>query len=120
MPRVIHFEITAEEPERAAEFYRKVFGWKIERWEGGPPYWLVDTGEGDGIGGAIMPREGHGQGVVNTVGVESMEKAMADVRAAGGRILMETPDEIPGVGLFAYVRDTEGNEFGLLQPAPGS
>jgi len=100
------------------EFYRKAFGWKIERWEGGPPYWLVDTGEGVGTGGAIMPRGDHEQAVINTVGVDSIESAMADVRAAGGEVLMDPPDEIPGVGLFAYARDTEGNEFGLLQPSP--
>ncbi|HEX3043728.1 MAG TPA: hypothetical protein VHY08_03160 [Bacillota bacterium] len=27
MPRVIHFEILADQPERAAGFYQKVFGW---------------------------------------------------------------------------------------------
>jgi predicted enzyme related to lactoylglutathione lyase len=48
--------------------------------------------------------------------VESLEKVAA-VRAAGGEVLMDPPDEIPGVGLFAYVRNTECNEFGLLQPA---
>ena len=40
MSRVIHFEIPAGDPERAANFYRKVFGWKIEKWPG--PY-LTDT-----------------------------------------------------------------------------
>ena len=118
MTRVVHFEVTADDPERAADFYRRTFGWKIERWEGTQPYWLVDTGEGVGSGGAIMPRGDHTQAVINTVGVESIEKAMADVRAAGGTVLMDPPDEIPGVGRFAYARDTEGNEFGLLQPAP--
>lgn len=116
MPKVIHFEITADEPERAVDFYRKVFGWKIQRWEGGPPYWLVDGGEGEGIGGAIMPRGDLGQAVINTIGVASIEQAMADVRAAGGQVLMDPPDEIPGVGRFAYAKDTEGNTFGILQP----
>ncbi|HPT75026.1 MAG TPA: VOC family protein, partial [Methanomassiliicoccaceae archaeon] len=55
MPRVIHFEIPAEDPERAVEFYKKVFGWKIDKWEGPIDYWLVMTGENDepGINGAI-------------------------------------------------------------------
>jgi predicted enzyme related to lactoylglutathione lyase len=65
-----------------------------------------------------MPRGDHHQAVINTIGVESIEEAMAAVKAAGGELLMNAPDEIPGVGLFAYARDTEGNEFGLLQPAP--
>ena len=29
MNRVVHFEIQAEKPERAAKFYREVFGWII-------------------------------------------------------------------------------------------
>lgn len=65
-----------------------------------------------------MPRGDHHQAVINTVGVESIEQALADVREAGGQVLMDPPDEIPGVGLFAYARDSEGNTFGVLQPAP--
>ena len=34
MSRVIHFDIEADDPQRAAEFYTKVFGWKISKWEG--------------------------------------------------------------------------------------
>lgn len=50
MPRVIHFEITADEPERALKFYEEVFGWKTQRWSGGEQtYWLKNTGT-DGPG----------------------------------------------------------------------
>ena len=45
VPRVIHFEISADNPERAVKFYRKVFDWKIKKWEGPAGYWLVTTGE---------------------------------------------------------------------------
>src|SRR5262249_26811586 len=41
MPRVIHFEISADDPQRAADFYARVFGWKITKWDGPQPYWLV-------------------------------------------------------------------------------
>ena len=54
MPRPIHFEIPAEDPARAITFYETVFGWKFQKWEGGAaPYWLISTGEGPGIDGAI-------------------------------------------------------------------
>lgn len=33
MPRVQHFEISANDPEKLAAFYEKVFGWKITKWE---------------------------------------------------------------------------------------
>ena len=59
MPRVIHFELPADEPERAARFYESVFGWEITKWQGPMDYWLVTTGEEGtpGIDGAISPRE---------------------------------------------------------------
>ena len=34
MPRVMHFEIGADQPDRAAKFYADAFGWKIQKWEG--------------------------------------------------------------------------------------
>jgi predicted enzyme related to lactoylglutathione lyase len=57
MPRVIHFEINADQPERAVKFYSEVFGWKIQKWEGPMDYWLVYTGEGLGIDGGLTKRE---------------------------------------------------------------
>ncbi len=45
MGRVVHFEIHGDDPERAAEFYRGVFGWEISKWDGPVDYWLVTTGE---------------------------------------------------------------------------
>jgi predicted enzyme related to lactoylglutathione lyase len=44
MSRVIHFEIPVDDLERAASFYKEVFGWKIEKWPGTTDYWLVTTG----------------------------------------------------------------------------
>ena len=46
MPRVIHFEIVANNPKRAIEFYKEVFGWEFNQWNGPQEYWLVKTGEG--------------------------------------------------------------------------
>ena len=43
MLRVIHFEIPVDDPERAVNFYKKVFEWKIDKWEGPEDYWLVNT-----------------------------------------------------------------------------
>jgi len=50
MPRPVHFEIHAADPDRAVAFYETVLGWKFERW-GDLPYWLITTGEGPGIDG---------------------------------------------------------------------
>lgn len=116
--RVVHFEITADDPERAAAFYRSAFGWNINTWGGPEEYWLCDTGQGDGINGAIMGRA-HGQAVINTVQVEGrLEDALAQVVAAGGAQVGDI-NPIPGVGRFTYATDTEGNVFGIMEPEPG-
>jgi predicted enzyme related to lactoylglutathione lyase len=116
MPRVIHFEIPADDPERAGRFYRKVFDWKIEKWGGPVDYWLVTTGEDKelGINGAIMSKSGHVIVTTNTVDVASFEDAVKRIKAAGGKVLMPKT-AVPGVGYMTYCKDTEGNVFGIMQ-----
>ena len=115
MSRVIHFEIPASNPERAANFYRKAFGWKIEKWPGPTDYWLVTTEpEGTpGINGGLM-KNTDVKSTTNTIGVDSVDTAIEAAKHAGGKLVMpKTP--IPGVGYFAYCEDTEGNLFGVMQ-----
>lgn len=125
MPRPIHFEIHADDPERAVSFYDAVFGWRIAKWDGPVDYWLVTTGEEDepGINGAILRRMGGTPGdsdsvnaFVNTIQVESIERAEREIPAAGGEQVVPRQD-LPGVGKVSYFRDTEGNVFGTLEPA---
>lgn len=121
MLRVVHFEILADDPERARGFYAAVFGWDIQKWEGPVDYWLVTTGpEGSpGINGAIMRREGAATGdsvtaYINTIDVPSVDEFIAKVTARGGAV--DVPKTaVPGVGWVAYCRDTEGNVFGMMQ-----
>jgi uncharacterized protein len=111
MPRIVHFEINADDPERAIKFYSEVFGWSIDLWTGPAEYWLINTGQG--INGGIMRRMDKAT-TINTVQVASIDEFMKKVVAGGGHIV--TPKlTIPGVGLHAYCRDTEGNLFGLIQ-----
>jgi uncharacterized protein len=67
MNRIIHFEIGATNPERAAKFYRAVFGWNINEWvmpgvqmKDENRYWLVTTGPENepGINGGLVFRHG--------------------------------------------------------------
>lgn len=84
IPRVIHFEIAIDEPDRAVKFYSEVFGWKVEKW-GPVDYWLVQTGEGPGIDGALKMRERPHESTTNTVEVPSLEKYMEKVVEKGAR-----------------------------------
>ena len=118
MARVVHFEICADDQERAVEFYRYALGWKIEKWEGPMEYWLIETGEKDdpGIDGAIMQRDSDWT-TVNTISVPSVDEYAERIEKAGGQ-LVSPKQTIPGVGYHRYCRDTEGNVFGILREDP--
>ncbi len=119
MPRVVHFDIDSDDPERAIGFYGGVFGWKFEKWDGPMEYWLVTTGQEDepGIDGGLGVRSEEGlsfNAYRNTIEVPDVEEYAAKVRENGGQTLMEKM-AIPGVGWFVPCVDTEGNHFGLMQ-----
>src|SRR5260370_33717824 len=109
MPRVVHFEIPAEDPQRAAAFYKKAFGWKIEKWPGPMEYWMVTTGPDDtpGINGGLM-KKGDVAGVTNTIDVESVEKAVAAVTGGGGKESMSKAP-LSTVGDFCDAKITNGS-----------
>ena len=125
MNRVVHFEIQAEKLERAAKFYRKVFGWKIEKWDGPMEYWFVMTAEKDskepGINGGLLlrptktpPHECGTNAFVCTVQVEDFDEMAKKIIAAGGIFAMPK-FAIPNMAWQGYFIDTEGNTFGLHQ-----
>ena len=80
MNRVTHFEIYTDDPQAVQPFYQDVFGWKFNKFEGGPiEYWVVTTGDDKepGInGGMTRPREGQSPGTLNTVAVKSLDQTM--------------------------------------------
>jgi hypothetical protein len=57
VPRVIHFEIQADNPGRALKFYRHMLGSEFTKSEGLMPYWLILTGPDSqpGINGGLTP-----------------------------------------------------------------
>ena len=120
MPRVVHFELSAEDPERVAAFYRDVFGWEIHKWDGPVDYWLVKTGPDDqpGINGGIFVRKGE-VGHVNTIDVPSIDEYLSRIEAHGGTIVL-AKHAVPGVGWHAFAKDTEGSIFGVMQRDPSA
>ena len=122
--RVMHFEVQADDIERAKKFYEKVFDWKVEKWmsaddKGGEDYWGLMTGlDGTpGINGGMYKR-GKEHPVYTydcTITVEDIDKAVEAIKKDGGKIRTEKT-EIPKVGWFANAIDTEGNMFSIMQP----
>jgi uncharacterized protein len=121
MNRPVHFELPASDPEKLAAFFTTVFGWKIQKWDGPMPYWMITTGPADkpGINGGIAQKMNPDQPVANTIDVADVDAALAAVTAAGGTVAMPKT-AIPGIGWLGYFRDPEGNLHGLMQNNPGA
>lgn len=122
-----HFEIPADDLERAAAFYRTVFGWRVERlaWDG-PGYSTIrmpaaEVGrEPSALDGGLMERRGLGSEhpllVVHVEGEGALEECLERITAAGGTV-EQPPRPIEDLGTFARFRDSEGNLLGLWRKA---
>ena len=135
MPRPVHFEIHASDPEASKAFYEHLFGWHFHHWEGAP-YWLISTGDGNpmtgdpssdpGIDGGVVERVGpapiEGQPVnsfVVTVDVPDCAAYVDKALAAGGSVAVAR-SAVAGIGWLAYVKDPDGNILGLMQTDPAA
>lgn len=116
MLRVIHFDLSADNPERAASFYKSVFGWKVEKWQGPSDYWLMNTGDEKelGITGGVAARVKPNDTTAVVYDVPSVDEYSEKVKLSGGQI-REEKQVILGVGYLVMCRDTEGNTFGIMQ-----
>jgi predicted enzyme related to lactoylglutathione lyase len=125
----VHFEIHASEPQRLIDFYGAIFGWTFRDWAGGE-YWVVTTGEPGpgpenlGINGGLLRRQGPSpepgsamSGYTCIVGVEDADATFAAALSAGAEVALALTDT-PGVGRIGYLRDPDGNVFGIIQPDP--
>ena len=126
MSRVVHFEIQAEDLERAKAFYSAAFGWSFEDYSQftGSPYWGIVTGSPDqpGINGGLLQRPAptpwRGLGMnafVSTMAVEDYDETERRILAAGG-VTASPKMALTGMAWQGYYLDTEGNTFGIHQP----
>jgi len=116
MLRVNHFELPADDPEKLVEFYREVFGWTIQKWDGPMDYWLITTGPKDepGIDGGIARRSKGDSGAINSIDVPSVDEFVAKIESGGGSVIAPKR-AIPGVGYLAYCKDPDGNVFCIME-----
>ena len=115
MPRVVHFEISADDIDQVAQFYTTVFGWEFNKWDGPQDYWLITTGKDTpGIDGGLMRRqEDEVKASVNTIDVPSVDDYVATITDNGGNVVVPKM-AVPGVGYMAYCTDPDGNVFGIM------
>jgi predicted enzyme related to lactoylglutathione lyase len=109
------FEIPADKPQRARDFYKKLFGWKIEAFPNMPDYWHIDTGGADASpDGGMMKRMHPGHTITNYIMVPSITRFTAKVKKLGGEIC-RPKTAVPGMGYFAICKDTEENTFAIWE-----
>jgi predicted enzyme related to lactoylglutathione lyase len=122
--RVVHFEIPADDVDRARDFYHRAFGWDF-----GPipelDYTLVQTAASDeqgmptergAINGGMCRREPPVTAPVVTIEVEDIDAALRTVESLGGATVA-AKQPVADMGFAAYFRDSEGNLMGLWQCA---
>jgi predicted enzyme related to lactoylglutathione lyase len=127
MDKVQHFEIPADDLNRAKDFYSKSFGWQMKDWPmpDGSNYVGIYTGPVDDknmwkepgfINGGMIKRGGSLPIITPTVAaiVQDLDATLKKIEQAGGTIVMEKK-EMMGMGFYAYVKDTEGNVIGVWQ-----
>lgn len=117
---VVHFEIPADDVERAQKFYGELFGWKIEKITGPSPmdYWLITRGAAEGekpmLGGGMMKRMAPQQQITIYIDVPSVDEYVEKVKKLGGQVCFPKM-AVPAMGYFAVCLDPENNGFGLWE-----
>lgn len=119
MPRIIHFDLYAADPDRAAKFYADTFGWETKKWadpQASMEYWLITTGPDSepGINGGMSRKSDRPRNVL-TISVPDVDAYVEKIKANGGEITMEKT-AIPKVGWFAAFKDSEGEMMSIMQP----
>ena len=115
MSRISYLDFSAEDPERAVNFYNKIFGWQINKWDGPLEFWEIKTGGPNelGIDGGLYKRDRIGQWTTPFINVSSVDQYIAKIESGGGRII-QPKSAIPGIGYTLLFKDTESNTIGLF------
>jgi len=113
---VVHFEIPADDVERAKKFYTELFAWKMERTPGPMEYWLISTTseKGENAVGGIIQRQHPQQTITDYFAVPSIDDYTAKVEKLGGKVAVPKI-AVPGMGYFAVCLDTENNAFAIWE-----
>ena len=119
--RVLHFDINAQNPERAKKFYETVFNWQFTKWEGPIEYWLITTGPDNepGINGGMSKTNNPGITTSITIDTKDIDDVINKIKTQGGTIT-QPKNAIPGEGWLISFTDTEGNTLNVMQDDPNA
>lgn len=123
MDRVVHFEIPVDDADRARAFYRTAFDWGLQAMEGYDYTVALTTTvdektqvptEPGAINGGLAPRTAEIPTPRIVIQVDSIDESLKKIEAEGGSTVAPRA-EMPGMGAYAYFKDTEGNLLGLWE-----
>lgn len=121
MPTVQHFEIPADDISRAQEFYKKVFGWNMQKMSNPvrpeQDYWVFETKDdkgNQGLSGGMMKRQSPQHIVTNYITVYSIDEYASKIEKSGGKVIIPKT-KLPDMGFIAVCLDSENNMFGLFE-----
>lgn len=120
--QLAHFSVNADNVDRARDFYEAVFGWRFHAY-GPPGFYMIETTAPDmkpaPVLGSLQGRRSLVEGMsMNgcecTIAVEDIDKTIAAIEGAGGKIVMPKC-VLPSIGHLTFFQDTEGNLLGAMQ-----
>ncbi len=112
---IVHVELVAADPAKAAQFYGEVFGWNLQH-DPSFDYHMFSADPGPG-GGFVKAGESGGVEYkvgepLLYIGTDDIEGTLERIEAHGGKRLLPKT-EIPGIGWFAIFLDPAGNKMAL-------
>lgn len=114
----IWYELMTTDADAAQEFYADVVGWSIARADmaGTGDYRIFTASDGQGTGGLMTLPDGAPMkpGWFGYVGVDDVDATAEKLQQLGGSVHMG-PQDIPGVGRFAFVADPQGMNFYIMR-----
>ena len=123
--KVVHFEIPADNVERAKNFYKQSFGWDISQYPGMEYHGILTTAvdektrmpkEVGAINGGLTKRNNEVKNTVITIDTQDIDATLKSVEKNGGKTVQKK-QPVADMGFTAYFKDTEGNIVGLWQSA---
>lgn len=104
-------ELVTKNPEAAADYYTKLFGWQYHSFDMNGALYRVITINGHGVGGirAPMPGEPAETRWLTFVSVKDIDAVASSIEAAGGMITVPVT-ELPGIGKMAGMIDPVGGQ----------
>jgi len=110
MNRMVHWEIPSTDVRKSADFYAKLFGWKMVPSFGGYMTFEVEGGVGGGINPVDKMPE---PGIDVYIGVDDIPATLKLAEQLGGRTAKPKTEIGGGMGFYAFLTDPCGCRTGV-------